>query len=159
MVSLQEPRSQKHHCFRKKKPVHKPIKTNHLFRVEKISENATVCPHCGEPVLKKKKTSIWTWLVLVLFILYIAGEVGDKSTEINYISSTLSKHTTTKKTNHRGSGCSVEDFTIKQSSGWREGRYYKIPFSVTNNCVKAAGVKIQMSFYGKNNTLLNIMTG
>ncbi len=128
---------------------------------EQVSKNAKSCPHCGELLQeereKKKKTSIWTWLILLLFIGYVVGEVGSESKENTYASepSTYTK----KRTDRRNSGCSVGDFTIKQSSGWMEGRYYKIPFSVTNNCAKSAGVKIQMSFYGKDGTLLNAMTG
>ena len=129
---------------------------------EAISKNAKTCPHCGEQLLEpeqqKEKTSIWTWLVLLLFISYIVGEFGDKSTENSYTSDSSSKYTT-KSTNRRSGGCNVEDFTIRQSSGRMEGDYYKIPFSVTNNCANSAGVKIQMSLYGRNNTLLRTMTG
>ncbi len=130
---------------------------------KQVSKNAKICPHCGEVLLvpepKKKKTSLITWLVLLLFVGYIVGEVGDKSKKNSYTSDPSSKRTTTKSTNHRGGGCSVGDFTIRQSAGWMEGGYYKVPFSVINNCAKSAGVEIQMSFYAKDNTLLNAMTG
>lgn len=129
---------------------------------KQVSKNAKTCPHCGEILLeskpKEKKTSLITWLVMLLFIGYIVGEFGDGSKENSYTSKSSSKYTT-KSTNRRGGGCSVGDFTIRQSVGWQEGRYYKVPFRVTNNCSKSAGVKIQMSYYGKDGTLLNVMSG
>ncbi len=128
-----------------------------------VSKNAKTCPHCGElliePRKEKKKTSVWTWLVLLLFVGYLIGEVGNKSKENSTTDNSISKHTTTKSTDRRSGGCSVNDFTIRQSAGWAEVEYYKVPFSITNNCEKAAGVKVQMSFYGKGNTLLNAMSG
>ena len=36
-----------------------------------ISKKASACPHCGEPL--KKGTSLFTWLVLILFILGVFG--------------------------------------------------------------------------------------
>jgi RNA polymerase subunit RPABC4/transcription elongation factor Spt4 len=41
---------------------------------KEISKKATKCPHCGAPA--KKKTSIFTWLVLVIivYIVYLAGK-------------------------------------------------------------------------------------
>ena len=42
-----------------------------------ISKNAKVCPHCGEPA--PKKTSLLTWLVLILFIIGIFGGMPDTS--------------------------------------------------------------------------------
>ncbi len=107
---------------------------------------------------KKEKTSIWTWIVLFLFIGYFFGEIGKKDVENSYENSSPSKYTT-KSTTRRSGECNVTDFTIIQSSGYREGSYYKIPFSVTNNCSSPAGVKVQMSLYGKNNTLLGVFTG
>ena len=50
---------------------------------ELISKNAALCPHCGEPIPKEKKTSMWTWLLILLIIGYIAGEVKQKDTSIN----------------------------------------------------------------------------
>ncbi len=48
---------------------------------EPVSKNAKICPHCGETLLEpKKKTSVWTWLVLLLFIGYMVGEVTKKDT-------------------------------------------------------------------------------
>ncbi|WP_455756773.1 hypothetical protein [Sulfurimonas sp.] len=37
-----------------------------------ISKNAKSCPHCGEPA--PKKTSLFTWLVLILIVLYAIGQ-------------------------------------------------------------------------------------
>ena len=63
-----------------------------------ISKNAQSCPHCGEPTQitpksfkptqKKKKTSLWTWLVLLLFIGWFIGMVSDKEKG----TSTISQH-------------------------------------------------------------------
>ena len=57
---------------------------------EMISENANSCPHCGEPIAKKKKTPIFVWILLILFILYFVGEVNSK---IGGVSSSSSKVT------------------------------------------------------------------
>ena len=48
---------------------------------KQISKNAEKCPYCGEPVPKKKKTSMWTWLLILLFIGYVLGEVESRKTE------------------------------------------------------------------------------
>lgn len=129
---------------------------------ESISKNAKICPHCGEPLIdakpKEKKTSIWIWLVLLLFIGYVVDGAGEKSKKNNSTSNASSKYTT-QSTSRKNGGCSVGDFTIKKGTGRLEGEYYKIPFSVTNNCSKSSGVKIQMSLYGRDNTLLRTMTG
>ncbi len=49
---------------------------------EKVSKNAQACPHCGEPVKKEKGTSLLTWLVLILFIFALIGNIAspDKAT-------------------------------------------------------------------------------
>ncbi len=39
-----------------------------------ISKNAEVCPYCGEPLPKKKKTSLWIWLIILMIIGYVAGD-------------------------------------------------------------------------------------
>ena len=47
-----------------------------------VSKNATSCPHCGEPLTKeKKKTSLFTWLVLVLFVVGLVSQVKDGSSD------------------------------------------------------------------------------
>lgn len=44
---------------------------------KEISSNAKVCPHCGEPA--PKKTSLVTWLFLILLIVFGIGMVSDNS--------------------------------------------------------------------------------
>ena len=39
-----------------------------------ISKNAKACPHCGEPA--PKKTSSFTWIVLILFVVGIFGSIS-----------------------------------------------------------------------------------
>lgn len=46
---------------------------------EKVSTNAFSCPHCGEPVPKKKKTSLVIWLILILLVFYAIGNIAEKS--------------------------------------------------------------------------------
>ena len=48
---------------------------------EDISKNAKVCPKCGEPT--PKKTSLVTWLVLILFIVFIANYNNDSTSSSN----------------------------------------------------------------------------
>ena len=61
-----------------------PIKSSLLVTCnacgKEVSKNAETCLHCGEPIPKKKKTSLWTWFALLLFIGFIAGGVGNKKT-------------------------------------------------------------------------------
>lgn len=45
---------------------------------KEISKNAKVCPYCGEPA--PKKTSLLTWLVLILFIVGIFNVGNNTST-------------------------------------------------------------------------------
>jgi len=64
---------------------------------EPISKNATSCPHCGEPLSKemqpKKKTSAWTWLVLLLFVSWAVSKVGNTNdTSISTDKTTTKTH-------------------------------------------------------------------
>jgi hypothetical protein len=45
-----------------------------------ISKKANKCPNCGAP--RKRKTSIGTWLVVVIIVLYFIGEYGSQNTDI-----------------------------------------------------------------------------
>ena len=122
---------------------------------KQISENAKECPHCGEPVAQKKKTSLLTWFVLILFIFFIVGTVENKTLDKGSNSNRISKNSATTIENKRGGGCKVSDFIITESSGWAEGEYYKVPISIKNNCTHSAGLKVQASFYDKNNNLIH----
>lgn len=54
-----------------------------------ISKKAKTCPHCGEPT--PKPTSLFTWLVLILFILGIIGFISpDSSSKTSSVSNTNS---------------------------------------------------------------------
>ncbi|OQW90672.1 MAG: hypothetical protein BWK78_06465 [Thiotrichaceae bacterium IS1] len=44
-----------------------------------ISKSATVCPKCGDPI--KKKTSLFTWLVMIVVVLIVIGVVSQPSKE------------------------------------------------------------------------------
>jgi hypothetical protein len=46
-----------------------------------VSTRAAKCPHCGSPA--KKKTSIFTWLVVVLLLFWGIGYMSHDSSEIN----------------------------------------------------------------------------
>ena len=46
---------------------------------EDISKNAKVCPKCGEPT--PKKTSLVTWLVLILFIVFMFNYNNDSTSK------------------------------------------------------------------------------
>lgn len=54
---------------------------------KQISVNAKSCPHCGEPLneneprREEKKTSMWTWFFLLLFIGFVIGEMDKGKTE------------------------------------------------------------------------------
>jgi len=45
-----------------------------------ISKKANKCPNCGAP--RKRKTSIRTWLVVAIIVLYFIGEYGSQNTNI-----------------------------------------------------------------------------
>lgn len=45
---------------------------------EKIQNEAIKCRFCGAEVpAQKRKTSIWTWVVVALFFLYVVGSSND----------------------------------------------------------------------------------
>jgi len=44
-----------------------------------VSKSATACPKCGAPL--KKKTSLFTWLVIIGIVLIVIGFVSQPSKE------------------------------------------------------------------------------
>ncbi len=71
---------------------------------KQISENAEICPHCGEPVPKKKKTSMWTWLLILLIIGYVIGnkDRGETSTGTSHSYSKSSEPKKERRTTLKG---------------------------------------------------------
>lgn len=66
---------------------------------KQISVNAKSCPHCGEPLTEneppreKKKTSMWTWFFLLVFIGLVMGEMDKGKTDKGISSSSSSTKT------------------------------------------------------------------
>jgi len=48
---------------------------------QEVSQKAGSCPKCGAPI--KKKTSMVTWVIVILFILWLIGYIGTKGSSNN----------------------------------------------------------------------------
>ena len=116
---------------------------------EEISKNAKVCPHCGEPA--PKKTSLLTWLVLILFIVAIFN-IDTTNT------SSSSSYTSTPKTPKELARdlISIEKFTWSKEGF---GNIMEASFKIKNDSKYAVkDIKIECDHYSKSSTKIDSNT-
>lgn len=117
---------------------------------KEISKNAKVCPHCGEPA--PKKTSLLTWLVLILFIVGIFNLGNNTSTSSRSSSTPASK---TPKQLAKGL-VSIEKFSwMKQGFG----NVMEASFTVKNDSkYTIKDIEIECNHYSKSGTRIDSNT-
>lgn len=123
-----------------------------------ISKKAKTCPHCGEPV--PKGTSLMTWLVIILFIIILIGNITSKNTPMT--SSVLNQEKISEQ-QHRAKQQKAQQEKIKYTKYFAQSKEViikdinlKIQNKKYNDALKI--IKKYPSFKGKDDQINRIHT-
>ncbi len=114
-----------------------------------ISKKAQACPSCG--ATKKKKTSLFTWLVLLLFVIWVAGYMPDGVTDKKGVASPNGHVDYTPKSEI------MKNVELDFSWGTKGfGNIMNANFTITNNSnIAIKDVDIECSHFAKSGTLID----
>lgn len=103
---------------------------------KEISKKAKVCPECGEPV--PKKTSIATWLVLIMFILIVVNYPDEPTL------------TESKQSQYKNKSLEIEKKAkeIPRSTMGDKGKYFLIDTKKLKNTIQVTHMMV-----GSNSTV------
>jgi hypothetical protein len=115
---------------------------------EAISKRAEKCPKCGAP--QKKKTSLFTWLVTIIVVLWAIGYFsGNRGTGT----------TSTANSEREPSPKQVAIDNVKLDFSWDKegfGNIMEATFTVTNNSqYQIRDIEIKCTHYAKSGTRID----